>query len=840
MAFAQQKPFIINDTTGNGTVKFRRYNVSLNPQSVEKEQQLLQSVLGLSKDDSLALAGTTKDSLGFTHKFYQQFYKGLKVEFGNYATHSRNGILEIINGEFAKVGHPVTIPSISEAQALSYALKYINAQIYKWQVPAEESGLKELKKDSAATYYPKGELLICYDQLQTKTYRLAFRFTISAYLPTSSNDVFVDAITGKIIAKQNLILDGNAPATVNTKYSGFENITTDQYINNGTTMYRLNETRGTSNVSIETYNSQRIQSTAHVEFTDANNTWTALNNANMDNAALDAHWAMEKIYDYWNTIRGRNSYDGAGAPMISFVHYNWPWEILNGVPQYHSGTDNSSWELDAHQVYLGDGYAHCNPLTSLDVCAHEFGHGFTEGAQPALFNTHGILINSDGLHPEALALNEGISDIWGAVVENWATSGKQTWEMGEDIMKDGKPCLRSLQNPKTAGDNSSDFTSTGGYPDTYHGTYWDYNNASHTNATVIGHWFYLLSQGGSSTNDLGNSYNVAGIGITEAANIVWRAEQNYLGVNSQYSDARTAMITAATDLYCANSPEVAAVTNAWYAVGVGAAYSGGVMSISGPSFICTTATYSVANLPAGTSTIWSSSSPSDATISSSGVATKVNIGSTSISADLTGTSGCKTSLSTGMIPVGQTPVNFTIVKPWCSGNTERWNITTTPLSYGSNWHWTVDYLGANSQINISSPYSASTNVDVTGGGTIKLTYTNACGAIETNSLTVYSSCHTGYSATNFTVAPNPAENDIMVSAISDNNLMGAKTEIVSTSNVIYGIRITDVSGIVRKSFEYKAGIQSIKISVAELTSGIYTLSVFDGKQWQSQNIIIQK
>lgn len=178
--------------------------------------------------------------------------------------------------------------------------------------------------------------------------------------------------------------------------------------------------------------------------------------------------------------------------------------------------------------------------------------------------------------------------------------------------------------------------------------------------------------------------------------------------------------------------------------------------------------------------------------------------------------------------------------PWCSGNTQRWNITTTPLSYGSNWHWTVDHLSINSQINISSPYSASTNVDVTGGGTIKLTYTDACGATETNGLTVYSSCNTGYGATNFTVAPNPAENDIMVSAVSDNNLMGAKTEIVSTSNVIYGIRITDVSGIVRKSFEYKAGIQSIKISVAELTSGIYTLSVFDGKQWQSQNIIIQK
>jgi bacillolysin len=45
--------------------------------------------------------------------------------------------------------------------------------------------------------------------------------------------------------------------------------------------------------------------------------------------------------------------------------------------------------------------------------------------------------------------------------------------------------------------------------------------------------------------------------------------------SSNYASARTYSIQAATDLYGAGSTQVQAVTNAWYAVGVGAAYSGG-------------------------------------------------------------------------------------------------------------------------------------------------------------------------------------------------------------------------------------------------------------------------
>jgi len=148
---AQQSVFVQNDTADNGTVKFRRYNVSINPHSSANEKELLQSTLGISASDSLRLVSTVNDSLGFIHKFYQQYYKGIKVEYATYATHIRKGIIEVINGEFVRVGRPATVPSLSESAALASALKYVNAQQYKWQIPAEETALKELKNNSSAT-----------------------------------------------------------------------------------------------------------------------------------------------------------------------------------------------------------------------------------------------------------------------------------------------------------------------------------------------------------------------------------------------------------------------------------------------------------------------------------------------------------------------------------------------------------------------------------------------------------------------------------------------------------------------------------------------------------------
>lgn len=402
-----------------------------------------------------------------------------------------------------------------------------------------------------------------------------------------------------MLRKQNLIFDVNTTGSAVTRYSGTQTITTDSYSG----AYRLREL--TNSVRIETYNMRnkgRNYSNAG-DFADNDNNWTAAeyNNAYYDNAALDAHWGAEKVYAYWKTVRGVNSWNGSGASLLNYVHAD-----LTAFG--YSSNDNAFW--DGEKMTYGDGTTRFYPVVSLDVVAHEIGHGFCTGVKymRGLNNDYSIL-SEDG---EPKTLNEGMSDIWAACVEQWAAPTKQNWIVGEEIMKNGFSCLRSLRSPKTEGYNG--YSTEGHYPDTYGGTYWysgsDASTFSHTNATVLSHWFYLLSIGGSGTNDLGNSYNISGIGITDAAGIAWRAELNYFTANTNFSTAREATIQAAADIFGNNSSQVVAITNAWYAVGVGNQYQ---YVISGPDVVCDQATYTIGNLPSGATVTWTYSSNLQAT-----------------------------------------------------------------------------------------------------------------------------------------------------------------------------------------------------------------------------------
>jgi len=525
--------------------------------------------LKLRKEDDLVLLQETKDNLGFTRQFYEQRYKGIKVHHGLYGVHSRDGKIEYIGGEYKKVKNVIVVPSLSEKQALQKALDYIHASKYKWENQNEEKFIKFFKSDSAATYYPKGELLICKDVLKTDSiYRLSYVFDIFSESPFSHKRYYVDAITGDMLNMDDLIFDSNTTGTAATRYSGSQSITTDSYTNG----YRLRETR--NGVRVETYNMNRTTNYVNTDFSDNDNNWTATeyNNTNFDNAALDAHWGLEHVYDYWNTVMLRNSLDNQGVPLLNYVHANL-------VDMGYSSNDNAFW--DGQRMTFGDGQYTMNPVVALDIVAHETGHGI-------MTYTAGF-----GISGENGALNEGFSDIWGAVIENWVTpNNTNNWLIGEQIMKDGT-YLRSLSNPKSKNN-----------PDTYHGTYWDSNGEVHKNSTVMSHWFYLLSQGGSGTNDLNNSYSVYGIGIDIAAKIVYQAQnvelRNY--PTAQYIDVMTQTIRAATDIYGVNSFEVMQVQNAWYAVGLGTLPT--QISLSGPSTLCTTGTYTISNLPAGVTVQW--------------------------------------------------------------------------------------------------------------------------------------------------------------------------------------------------------------------------------------------
>ena len=530
-----QTKFLQKELDQNGNISFAVLQTDTEPQSINKSTELLRNIYAMRNTDELKpseIREEIREESGFIHQYYQQYYRNVKVENGEISVHSnQHGNIETIFGYFKTIGEVDVAPKLSEAQALKYAMEHIGAEVYKWQIPEEEQWIKEYFND---TYYPVGELVVVKDRLKTdRNYRLAFRFDIYAHKPMSRDYVWVDAITGEIIDIATRIIFANSIGTAATRYSSTRTITTDSY--NGS--YRLRATK--NGVNISTFNMNNTGYYIWTDFTDNDNNWTtAEHQANNNNAGLDAHWGAEMTYDYFKQVHSRNSWNDNNGALLSYVNGNLP-QINN----LYRNSDNAFWDGD--KMTYGRGTS-LPPLVTLDICAHEIGH--------AIFQSEVNYTSSSG---EFGAVNESLGDILAACVENWATNNKQTWLCGEDL---GTPA-RSMSNPNLYGQ-----------PDTYGGTNWwtptnltwD-NGGVHRNSGVMNYWFYLLSTGGTGTNDNQNAFSVTGIGIDKAAKIVYRALTVNMSSSTNFANARNATITAATYLYGSSSQEVVSVANAWHA-----------------------------------------------------------------------------------------------------------------------------------------------------------------------------------------------------------------------------------------------------------------------------------
>ncbi|MEJ7661775.1 MAG: M4 family metallopeptidase [Hymenobacter sp.] len=129
---------------------------------------------------------------------------------------------------------------------------------------------------------------------------------------------------------------------------------------------------------------------------------------------------------------------------------------------------------------------------------------------------------------------------------------KSTWDIGEDIMKQGG-ALRSMSNPeplRPAGPLQGQVLVASVATPTREND----DGGVHTNSGVLNYWYYLISVGKSGTNEVGNSYSVAGLGLLAASKITFRMESVYMTASSTYAQARTYSVQAATDLYGAALP----------------------------------------------------------------------------------------------------------------------------------------------------------------------------------------------------------------------------------------------------------------------------------------------
>ncbi|AFL80817.1 Zinc metalloprotease (elastase) [Aequorivita sublithincola DSM 14238] len=494
--------------------------------SLQNATQIFKEVLNPPSETSFTTLKQEQDPLGFTHHKMQQYFKGVKVEFATATLSSKNGTVQTLNSSYSSIAEDFNVtPSISNSQALNSAIAHVGASKYMWQNAAEAALADNYKK-------PTGELVILpsFENI-TETNRLAYKFDIYAIAPLYRADVYVDAKTGQFIMENKRIHHANVPATGTSLYNGNVSFTAD----NSAGPYRLRQTADGGGIQTYDLNNGTNYNNA-VDVTSSSTNFTS------NPTGVQAHFGAERTYKYFSQKYGRNSYNNTGGVIKSYVSYS-----TNYV--------NAFW--DGSRMTYGDGNGtQYGPLVSLDICGHEISHGVTEYSANLVYSY------------QSGALNESFSDIFGESIEKFA-SGSNDWLMGDDIGAGGSGgALRSMSNPNAYGD-----------PDTYQGTNWYSGSGDsggvHTNSGVQNFWFYVLSVGKSGTNDKGNSYNVSGIGMDKAGAIAYRNLTVYLNANSQYSDARNGAIQAAKDLYGAGSAEEIATTNAWYAVGVGAAYGGG-------------------------------------------------------------------------------------------------------------------------------------------------------------------------------------------------------------------------------------------------------------------------
>ncbi len=748
----------------------------------------LREQLKLAKEEEMVSIKTEADDLGMTHEKYQQYYRGIKVEHAVYSVHTKAGKIESLTGRVSHIGQLDVLPQLAAKAALERALAIVGAKRYMWQVPEEETGLKQRENNASATYLPKGELVVLTNAAGQPT--LAWKFDIYAQEPLSRAYLYVDAATGSLVLR-DAILKHAAPFA--TRYSSTRNIETQANPGGG---YRLRETnRGNG---VETYNLLRgTNLSAAVDFVDVDNDWTAAeyDNANYDNAAGDAHFGAESTYDYWKNVHGRTSWDNAGGKLRSYVHYG-------------QGYDNAFW--DGAQMVYGDGSTTFKPLTSLDVAGHEIGHGVCQA-------TAGLVYQG-----ESGALNEGFSDIWGACIEQYTTAAlgltKSTWLIGEEIVKSGT-ALRSMSNPRSLGQ-----------PGYYRGANWytgsGDNGGVHTNSGVINHWFYILSQGENGTNEGGKAYSVASIGISSAARIAYRAESVYMTANNQYADARTYTIQAATDIFGSCSAEVTAVTNAWYAVGVGAAAP--VPTITGPDQVCSSSTGTYQTNSANT--VWTAS-PANLFTVTSGSGTQFSTagaagaqGTGTITATLCGASTTKTVAVGDATPTGTYRYNTSSYTLQGTNFIQRnGNSVYVQVSLSQPYNFTFTCDNPNIYLSSSSNTTSFTiPTSVQNGFKVYATATgSACGSSG-----YWIFVPTGYA---YAVAPNPAGNEL---AVSDQTADPAAPATAAP----FEAELYDTYG--KKVKAKKSDRGKAVLDIRDLPNGLYNLRIGKGKDSYTDHIQI--
>lgn len=468
-----------------------------------------------------------KDALGMTHIRMQQYFQGVEVYVGEVILHAdKAGKINMLNGRyFPTPTLDNVVPIISMQGGIDFAVAAVKTEtVYK--------ELSDKEKALLGSNQAEAKLVVFHKDNDIHKEVLTWHVTVRPNF-IERWEYFVDAHTGEIHSRLNhtCSLDGPATASavdlqgITRTINVYEVSGTYYMIDGAQTMFNANlsslpdDPRGAIwTIDANNTSPQGNLNVSHVA--SANNSW---NNP----TAVSAHYNGEQSYLYFKNTHSRNSINGNGGRVVS---------IINVSDQNGSSMDNAFWNGAA--IFYGNGGNAFQPLAkSLDVAGHEM--------------SHGVVSNSANLvyQGESGALNESFADIFGVMID------RDDWLLGDDIVNTSvfqSGALRSMSDPHNGGSSLSD----AGYQprhmnEKYTGS--ADNGGVHINSGIVNWAFYKYA---SATNK------------DKAEDTYYRALTMYLSANSQFVDARVAVIQSAEDLFGAGSAEAQAAATAFDQVGI--------------------------------------------------------------------------------------------------------------------------------------------------------------------------------------------------------------------------------------------------------------------------------
>ena len=553
---------------------------------------------GFGSIDNFAVSRKSIDEYGITHTYYKQYYNQIEILGSDLHLQTKSGSKSILNGTLYPIDSLDLSNLIADSQAINTAIgSFATNTAYNSESDIRPAPIT-IKK--VAIYIGQSFIVAYVVNLDVENDKY------------SNIDVYINAKTGSIIAKRNVTRSNSNGCTLHYGNQNFRTLDSTKLTHfgcrpRGHNYLGRNIFLDTSrNIDFWTYYTQIrwdtfkdvngiIQNTIvrnNYVFNVPSSPLTNIGCTGSDNllkSGIEAHWLIDKFIDmvqvkYKHKLDSTQLNTGfvcnhdpdvtnSNKKFFNIVLSDNPSTINNAFASGSSivfGRRVTNYELEKKDPPVF--------LLNADVAGHEMGHFMTRNLRGGSGLTY---------ERESGAIEEGIADIMGSLLERYISNGfnankTPNWILSEDCNglptydfingSKGFPYVRNMAYPQEKN-----------MPNYIGSPYWKIPAPScctlsnetdncwvHHNSSILAKWFQLLVDGGTNQGSP-YQYNVPAMQIDSLVKLFLYTVRYSINDDVTFQDFYNLSLANCNTLFPASvrASYVNSIKLAWWSVGVG-------------------------------------------------------------------------------------------------------------------------------------------------------------------------------------------------------------------------------------------------------------------------------